>query len=307
VPAPSAPLILAMALLMGATAAARARVSSCEQGVRRVELKPQATGEVHEVCIGQELSTVFSFVDADLAQESLSLEGAERFKRIEVGASTLKLVPSEKLLPGERLRLTVRFKDGAAPMSAAFWLVVQPARTQPLVEVYRSRRTVESLLQEVMDKELLLRQCQDENARMQAAGKNLGELASLIEAGVMGKKGVAIKQLHLPKPRSQGNTLRAFDIYSYRSSTRVVVDLWLLATSEMLPWKAVGAELMDPEGRTLRVFPPRQRDPVRFDKKEQRLLVEAEATEEEVRGTFTLKLWDAEGSRTVTLSGVTFP
>jgi uncharacterized protein (TIGR02268 family) len=304
---PSAPLALALMLLLGAAAPARAPASSCEQGVRRIELEAQATGEVHEVCIGQELSTVFNFVDADLAQESLSLEGAERFKKVELGESTLKLVPSEKLLPGERLRLTVRFQDGAVPASAAFWLLVQPTRTQPLIEVYRSRRTVESLLREVMDKELQLRQCQDENARMQAEGRTFGGLTSLIESGVMEREGVAVMRLHLPKPRGRGEVLQAFDTYSYRSSRRVAVEFWLIMAADAPPWTAVGAELMGPGGRTLRVFPPRQREPVRFESEEQRLLVEAEATEEEARGTFTLKLWDAEGSRTVTLSGVTFP
>ncbi|SES70872.1 hypothetical protein SAMN05443639_1013 [Stigmatella erecta] len=37
------------------------------------------------------------------------------------------------------------------------------------------------------------------------------------------------------------------------------------------------------------------------------MLIEAEATEAETRGTFTLKLWDAEGTRSIVLTGVTFP
>jgi uncharacterized protein (TIGR02268 family) len=300
-------LSLVLALLAGATAAAPSRASPCEQGVRRIELKPQATDKVHEVCIGQEHSTVFSFVDADLAQESVSLEGAERFKRIEVGESTLKLVPSERLRPGERLRMTVRFKDGAAPMSATFWLVVQPARAEPLVEVYRSRRTVESLQQEVMDKALQLRQCQEENARLHAEEKGLGGLTSLLDSGLVDGEGVAARELFLPEARSPGNSLRAFGIHSYRSSKRVAVSVWLMAASDMPPWEVVGAGLVGPRGRTLRVLPPRQREPVRFGGDAQRILIEAEATAEEAQGTFTLKLWDAEGVRTVTLTGVEFP
>ena len=38
-----------------------------------------------------------------------------------------------------------------------------------------------------------------------------------------------------------------------------------------------------------------------------RVVVEAEATPDAARGTFTLKLWEAGGPRTITLSGVTFP
>lgn len=37
------------------------------------------------------------------------------------------------------------------------------------------------------------------------------------------------------------------------------------------------------------------------------MVVEAEATAEEARGTFTLKVWEAGGTRTVTIGGVTFP
>jgi len=36
-------------------------------------------------------------------------------------------------------------------------------------------------------------------------------------------------------------------------------------------------------------------------------MVETELLAQEARGTFTLKLWDANGGRLVTLGGVTFP
>jgi hypothetical protein len=37
------------------------------------------------------------------------------------------------------------------------------------------------------------------------------------------------------------------------------------------------------------------------------VVLEAEATEEKSRGSFTLKLSNEDGTRTVTISGVTFP
>jgi len=37
------------------------------------------------------------------------------------------------------------------------------------------------------------------------------------------------------------------------------------------------------------------------------VVVEAEATEKEARGHFTLKLWDEGGQRTITLGNVMFP
>jgi hypothetical protein len=38
-----------------------------------------------------------------------------------------------------------------------------------------------------------------------------------------------------------------------------------------------------------------------------RIVVEVRATAEEARGAYTLTLWDAERTRTVTLGNVTFP
>jgi hypothetical protein len=75
----------------------------------------------------------------------------------------------------------------------------------------------------------------------------------------------------------------------------------------MQPWRAVRAELVGPGRRTLRMSPPWQREPLRTGVKDKRVVIEAEATEEETRGNFTLKLWDADGSRSVIVSGVTFP
>ncbi len=39
----------------------------------------------------------------------------------------------------------------------------------------------------------------------------------------------------------------------------------------------------------------------------ERIIIEAEASAKEARGTFTLKLWEAGGARAVVLGGVTFP
>ncbi|QQR41929.1 hypothetical protein JKA73_22620 [Myxococcus xanthus] len=37
------------------------------------------------------------------------------------------------------------------------------------------------------------------------------------------------------------------------------------------------------------------------------MVTEVEATPESTRGSFSLKLWEADGARTVTISNVTFP
>jgi uncharacterized protein (TIGR02268 family) len=299
-------LLLALSILTGAAAAAQSRPTLCGQAARHIELKPDPIGAAPEVCISVGLVTVLSF-DTDLARESVTLEGRERFAQVDLGDNTLKLVPSEKILPGERLRLTVRFKDGAAPGSVAFWLVVHPARAEPLVEVSRQRRTVESYQQEAADKDIWLRRCQEETARLHAEKEGSGELAALLDAGLVDNQGVAFKDLALTAAYGPGSALRLIHAYSYRSSRRVIVDLWIKAAGEAQPWTAVGAELVGPGDNTLRVLALRQQEPILFGGPGQRILIEVEATEEEAQGTFTLKLWDTDRSRSILLSGVSFP
>jgi hypothetical protein len=74
----------------------------------------------------------------------------------------------------------------------------------------------------------------------------------------------------------------------------------------MEPWRAVRAELVGPGRRALRVTLPWQREPLRDEAEDRRVVIEAEATEAETRGSFTLRLWDADGTRIIVLTGVTF-
>jgi hypothetical protein len=66
------------------------------------------------------------------------------------------------------------------------------------------------------------------------------------------------------------------------------------------------SELVGPGRRPLRVNPPWQPEPLSYEAKGRRVVIEADATEAESRGSFTLKEWDAEGTRSVIVPGVTF-
>jgi uncharacterized protein (TIGR02268 family) len=295
-----------LVLWMGSVDAAQPRLISCQRGVRHVELPSIPTGEVPEVCISPGLPTTFGF-DTDIVRQSVTLEGAERFTKIDEGDSTLRLVPSEKILPGEKLRLTLRFKDGAAPMSVAFWLVVHPVQAEPLVEVYRQKRTLESCQQELMDKDAQLRQCQEENALWRTEQVDSGGLTALLDAGLMNGRGVAGKRITEIATHHPESFLLMYEAYSYHSNKRVAVELWLGTPKDGRSWKAAGAELMGSGHRALRVLPPLQRETIRADDQKQRVLIEADATQQEAKDTFTLKIWDASGVRSFILSGVTFP
>jgi hypothetical protein len=87
----------------------------------------------------------------------------------------------------------------------------------------------------------------------------------------------------------------------------VAVVLWLWPTKGMQPWRAVRAELVGAGGRTLRVNPPWQREPLRLGVEDRRVVIEADATEDETRGRLTLKVWNEDETRSVIVSGVSFP
>jgi len=300
-------ILLAMVLLVGSTAIAQPRAIPCEAGTRRIELKTEPTGELPELCIGPELSTTLLFYGAELLSNGVTVEGRERFTLVDPGSTTLRLVPSARVMPGDRFRLTVRFRDGSAPASAAFWLVVYVGKVEPWVEVYREKRTLESYQQEVQEKDTRLHQCQEDNERLLAEKENPGGLTGLLATGLMDAEGILPKSLIASIGKHPGNFVDVYQAYSYRSTRTVAVVLWLAAIQGMQPWRAVKTELVGPGRRTLRVKLTWQRESLRDEAKDRRVVIEAEATEAETRGTFTLKLWDAAGTRSIILTGVTFP
>jgi len=63
---------------------------------------------------------------------------------------------------------------------------------------------------------------------------------------------------------------------------------------------------MGPKGEELKPLPLWHTGPIYLGSEGGRVVVEFEATKEQTRGVYTLKLWDTDG-RTVALGKVTFP
>jgi uncharacterized protein (TIGR02268 family) len=304
---PSSPAaLLALAVLIGATAAAQPRATSCATGIRRIELRTEPTSAEPELCISPDVSTLLLFEDGELIPGSVTVEGQDRFTLVDAGSTVLRLLPSERMMPGERLRVAVRFKDGAAPSSAAFWLVVSPGKAERWVEVYRHKRTVESYQQEVKEQAAQLHQCREDNARLRAEKDLPGGLAGFLATLPMDKASLLVKQLSV-RERPPKNATRVDLMLSYRSHGTVAVAVTLGPTPGMQTWTTIRAELVGPGRRMLSVKHPWQQSPITDATQDRRVIIEADATEEETRGSFTLKLWEADGTRSITLSGVTFP
>jgi len=308
---PASPIVVLVVLtLLSGAATAQPRPVAPSLGVRRVEIpaeNSEAT-QTPEVQISPGVSTTFEF-DSDLATEKIVLEGAKRFSLVDVGRSTLRLVPSEQILPGERLRLTVRFLDGFVPSGAAFILVAHPARVERLVEVWRQPRTAESYRQEAKEARTETQQCREENERLRAEHEGPGGIAGLLANGlIVREQGVAAKFLLVNGTIRQrpGEILRVNRAWSYRSPVRVAMDVLFDTPDAANPWTAEGASLVSKTGTSLKVLTVWSDVPSNCNPG-CRVVVEAEATPDAAHGAFTLKLWDSGGLRTITLSGVTFP
>jgi len=304
----SSTALLGLALLASPMGAAtQPPLPVCEAGTRYIELTADTPSKTLELCIRPELSLTL-FFDAKLAR--VEVEGRERFRRVKVVDDTLTLVASEALHDGERVRVTVYFDDGAAPTSATFVLVVHPSQAERQVEVSRRERTVASLRLGEQQARAEVQQCREEKAHLQAeCGGQVG-LTGFIENGWLDDKDIVAKVLK-KLPQRPGDLLSTEHVISYRAvgpdgRGRVAVKVKLFNPGTEA-WTPTGAALVGSKSEELTgltVWPLEPIPPGKF----RTITVEMNATENEARGTFTLKLWGEQGgAASVTLDGVTFP
>ncbi|RYZ12945.1 MAG: DUF2381 family protein [Myxococcaceae bacterium] len=293
-------------LLVGNAVAAQPEASSSVPGARRIELSPEGTGGVSEVVVSPGLSTMLLF-DSELQRESIVLEDRQRFSLVDVGQATLRIVPSASTTPGDRFKLMVRFRSGSAPSTAVFLLKVHPAKAEATIEVYRNQRTIETYQQEVRDARAEVLRCKGELARMVSEHEVPGGLTGLLIQDGLDPGGVVGQVLTKDIAKTPASGLWATSFNSYRSSKLVAVDVGIEVKSGALPWRAEGATIKDRSGQELKVLNVWQATPILPGGLGGRVIVEAEAPAAAVQGPFSLKLWEADGPRSITLGNVTFP
>jgi hypothetical protein len=136
-------------------------------------------------------------------------------------------------------------------------------------------------------------------------------ITDLFDARLLSEgRGVVMRNLINDVTQRPDEMLGVKKAWSYRAElwSLVAVELRVLNTSS-LPWTAdgvEGAELVSTQGVRLRVVRVWQPQPIEPGQLAQ-LVVEAEATVEQLQGTFLLKLGEAGGPRTLTVRGVSFP
>ena len=281
-------------------------------GVPRFTVTTSTLREVGAVPISPNFTTSFIFDTPVVQREGFILEERERFRQATLSEDGLLLtvLPSGDLPPGRRLKLTIRFADGALPTSADLVLVVSP-RAEPQVEVYRLPRPGDSLQREVEQAKAGLQQCLTELGRERAERGLPRGLMGMLALNQVNKEGVHARDIIKDSTLRPGETFQVAAAASYRANggeekapvVRLAVDLqlWNLGTS---PWTPMHAQLVGPGVRwDARVWPPEPLAPGTWS----RVLVEVEVPGLVPPGPYILKLWDEKGTRTMTLSGVTFP
>ncbi len=294
-------------MLVGTAAAAQAPINNADgpPRMRRIELAPEPLRAPPEISIRPGTASLLLF-DVPLARDGVELDKRERFHRVAVGEDTLALLPSETLREGERLRLTVRFVDGAALAEAHFLLVVVPGQADAQVEFVRAPRSSEPALLVATRMAEELQRLREENARLRAERGPVG-LTGTIETPWMKSHGIAVSRLNHPLSRATSAELQQAETTCFRAAMRVAVQLTMTFSRSERPWSIGGAALIGPEGRRLRIVQTWQSGLATEEVPEVRIIVEAEAERTEAHGPHIVELQEAGGDRTLTLSPVTFP
>ncbi|WP_224371452.1 DUF2381 family protein [Hyalangium versicolor] len=302
-------VLLALVLLVTASVAG-AQPPPCQTAVRRIELPTGGGAVPPELCISPGLSTTVLF-DRALVRDAVLLEGRERFRRVEALGSLLVLVPSEKLQPGERLSLKVRFADAEAPESVSFVLVVYRDQAERQVEVSRPARPADACQGEVQRqeaelqrKEAELQRCLAERAAPPAGLEESALLAQLLAQGAIDDNGLTVQQLTFRKQLSSNEDMpQLIRVTVYRAKTRIVVEVEMAMREGGKAWRTQGASLQQPSGPALQpwIFQPA---PLLAGDSGS---VWVEISNRRVHGSYTLELWDEGKARTITVPGLKFP
>jgi uncharacterized protein (TIGR02268 family) len=293
-------------LLQGVSVEKPSSVASCED-LLRIELALTPAVPAREICVSPGLMTNFVFD----ARADVELQDEVRFIEVTRGHSTLSVLPPRDMVPGERLRLTARLGDKASQQSVTLTLVAHSGQATHQVEVFRDQRPLESYQHEVAQERAKNQQLREEleqlRARLEQVQVQLeqsGGLRGLIANKTISVTGVQTQAFKEDLLGVSEGVLSVSHGISYRSDRSIAVQMSLV-NSGSEPWTAAEASLVDASGKEFKGLKIRQDQPIP-PRRNGSVIIEVEAMGEEVHGECTLTLRD-EGSRGITLVGVTFP
>lgn len=307
------PLLLAL-LTATSTPALPASEAWDAPGARRLELTAENAKEQHPVRVSPRHSTHLVF-DAPLQPGGVEVDAQWVKKAVNEAEGMVTLRPSG-IPPSDRpLTVTVRFAEGQGPERVTFQLRVHPIRGEDEVQVIRPPGACEPVHLEARRQRDRAERCEaarEQGCSAPAEPRPLG-LTDLVDAGWVGEgEGIVGRKLQPGTDFTQqpGETLVVREAYSYRAKRRPLVAVELhVESTDTRPWTArgvEGAELVSPQGvrlKVVRVWQPKPFEPGAW----RRLVVEAEATAKQARGTFVLTLGGEVGAPPLTVDAVTFP
>ena len=277
----------------------------------RVDLTADSTGQASAVCVIPGEPTTFVF-EAPLPTGAVRVSDSHSMGFAQ-GDDFVTVYPKRNFLPGERVKLTVSFGDGAAPESANFWLVGHEARGARRMEVFRHPRQADAFKREAAEAQALARECQEDRARLLAEREEPGGLMGT--AWLERNNPVSWKALGGGLKPHPSNALQLADAVSYThpggnrptgeadpASVAVRVQLYNPGAE---PWTAAGAALVDSMGGQVEMT-TWQAAPI-LPASRGVLVVGTKEETGQIACPCTLKLWEAQGPRAVTLGDVTFP
>lgn len=308
-PCPGA--LLALALLAGSAEAADPPLVSTCADMPRVDLTADYTGQAAALCVTAGEPTTFVFeaplpTGAVVVSDSHSMGFAQ-------GDEFVTVYPKRSFLAGERVKLTVNFKDGAAPGSASFWLVGHEARGARRVEVFRHPRQADAFKREAAEAQARARQCQEDKTRLLAEREEPGGLMGT--AWLERNNLVSSRDLKGQLKPHPTNALRLEKAWIYmhpgddrptgETGTVSVAVRVRLYNPSVEPWTASGAALVDSMGGQVEMT-TWQAAPI-LPSSEGVLVLGSTDGLGQVACPCTIKLWEEQGMRSVALGNVTFP
>jgi uncharacterized protein (TIGR02268 family) len=298
---------LVLVLLQGSPLPPSAGVD-CQE-VQRIELSLEP-GASREICVSPGLLTGFVFDSSVM----VDLQDEPRFAEVTHGRTTISVMPPGDMGPGERLRLTARFTDGASSDSITFMLVAHVGQATRQVEVYRDKRTRESFQHEVAQERVKNQRLQGQLERLQhelellrAECDDPQGLRRPITSGAMNRTGIRAQEFTPGNMIYVAGPLKVTSGVSYHSATRVAVEVRVWNSSPE-PWTPVEALLVDAKGKewkAVRLWQDstvQQQDP----QGEVRVVVEVNAKPDELQGEVTVFLREA-GPRGLSIPKVMIP
>ena len=279
---PARLLLLVPLLLVGGTAAAQPHPSARQRQDRRVSLSANPDDPALELRVAGGNLTILLF-NVALDRDSVEVDRA-RFSLVDAGERSLTLLPATDLGSGERLGLKVRFKNRLLAQ-AVFALVSHPSEVDGTVEVDHRSGTLEALKANCMD-----------------TGP-----AGFVFSGVLDMEGIRARPFSTSVPDENRSGLQVKRGVGYRARLWAAVSLEVRNLPGQKPWAPGTVRLTGADGALVTVRAVRMEPSVLTPGEAGLLVLETAAiADEDVLGPFLLELWDEDGGRALTVSGVKF-